>query len=91
LTPARLQQGWPPAHFGELEERHFDPVLEVEPEIVLLGTGARQAFLEPHMAMVFHGSGIGIEVMTTEAACRTFNVLVGEGRNVAAALLPPSA
>jgi uncharacterized protein len=57
---------------------------------VIIGTGERQHFLPPLLMMEFHGQGIGAEVMSTAAACRTFNVLVSEGRNVVAALLPPS-
>jgi uncharacterized protein len=62
-------------------------VLALEPELVLLGTGARQIFPAPAFGAQFMRVGIGIEVMDTSAACRTFNVLVGEQRRVAAILL----
>ena len=62
-------------------------ILALEPELVLLGTGARQVFPEPVFGAQFLRAGIGFEVMDTSAACRTFNVLVGEQRRVAAALL----
>jgi uncharacterized protein len=61
--------------------------LAMEPELVLLGTGARQIFPAPSFGAQFLRAGIGFEVMDTSAACRTFNVLVGEQRRVAAILL----
>ncbi len=61
--------------------------LALEPELVLLGTGARQIFPAPSFGAEFLRAGIGFEVMDTSAACRTFNVLVGEQRRVAAILL----
>jgi uncharacterized protein len=61
--------------------------LALEPEVVLLGTGARQIFPAASFSAQFLRAGIGFEVMDTSAACRTFNVLVGEQRRVAAMLL----
>jgi len=61
--------------------------LALEPELVLLGTGPRQIFPAPSIGAQFLRAGIGFEVMDTGAACRTFNVLVGEQRRVAAMLL----
>jgi len=61
--------------------------LALEPELVLLGTGVRQIFPAPSFGAQFLRAGIGFEVMDTSAACRTFNVLVGEQRPVAALLL----
>ena len=62
-------------------------ILALEPELVLLGTGARQIFPVSSFGAQFLRAGIGFEVMDTGAACRTFNVLVGEQRRVAALLL----
>jgi len=80
---------WDVGSPGALSEERLAPVFALEPEIVLLGTGARQVFPPPALMMCFYRRGIGVEVMTTDAACRTFNILVGEGRRVVAALLPP--
>jgi uncharacterized protein len=88
LTPRELIENWPPRSAGEIRAEHLESLVASGPELVLLGTGARQVFLEPELAMVFHRHGVGIEVMTTEAACRTFNVLVAERREVIAGLLP---
>ncbi len=83
-----LRNDWPPASVGELRELHLEAVFELQPEVVLIGTGIKQVFLPPKLMVMFYQKGIGIEVMTTHAACRTFNVLVSEGRNVVAALMP---
>lgn len=87
LSADRLVAEWPVSSMAELDETHLKTVLELEPEIVLLGTGKRQVFPPPRLQMVFLERGIGFEAMTTEAACRTFNVLVSENRNAVAALI----
>lgn len=73
---------------GELAEAHAALVLALEPELVLLGTGARQSFPAENFGALFLAKGIGLEVMDTGAACRTFNVLVAEHRRVVALLFP---
>ena len=72
----------------ELVPMHADLLLAHEPEVVLLGTGARQSFPAANFAARFLAKGIGFEVMDTGAACRTFNVLIAERRRVAALLFP---
>ncbi len=72
----------------ELAEAHAALVLALEPELVLLGTGARQSFPAANFGAQFYAKGIGLEVMDTGAACRTFNVLVAEQRRVVALLFP---
>ncbi len=83
-----LLDDWPPTDVDSLRDEHFEPVLELDPEVVLLGTGAQQEILHPSRLAPCYRRGVGIEVMTTEAACRTFNVLAMEERRVVAALLP---
>jgi uncharacterized protein len=78
---------WPPAGFDALAEAHFAALLELAPDVVLLGTGASIRFPHPRLVRALTEAGIGVEVMDTPAACRTFNILVAEGRRVAAALL----
>lgn len=87
VTPTRLHTRWPPGGIDELQREHLTPLIEMEPEIVLLGTGSRQAFPEPALLAPFLERRIGVEVMTTEAACRTFNILVADERQVAAGLM----
>jgi len=78
---------WPVNSVENITEQHLEKLLDLQPELVLIGTGATQAFLPPRQMMFFYSRNIGVEVMTTDAACRTFNVLVSESRNVVAALL----
>jgi uncharacterized protein len=83
----RLVTDWPLAAIGELTADHFAAILEMNPEIVLLGTGARFAFPEPALLAPLRSARVGVEVMDTAAACRTYNILLGEGRGVVAALI----
>jgi uncharacterized protein len=71
----------------DLERIDLARLLALQPELVLLGTGARQSFPPPAFGANFLRAGIGFEVMDTGAACRTFNVLVMERRQVAALLI----
>jgi uncharacterized protein len=89
LSAGKVVDDWAVGRLHDLSERQLESVFNLEPEVVLIGTGASQIFLAPEVMMHFYRRGIGIEVMSTDAACRTFNVLVSEGRKVVAALLPP--
>lgn len=92
LTPARLQEGWGPANAADLTVEHIEALLRIDPDVavqvVVLGTGARQIFPDAELYYAVVGRGVGFEVMDTGAACRTFNILVTEGRRVVAGLLP---
>jgi uncharacterized protein len=72
----------------DLTAEHARPLLALAPEIVLVGTGPRQIFPESEFGAPLMSAGVGVEIMDTGAACRTFNVLVGEQRRVVALLLP---
>ena len=87
LTPETGTPGFAAAGFDALTEREFEALLATSPEIVLLGTGAVQRFPPPRIIAPLLRARVGFEVMDTRAACRTYNILVGEGRNVAAALI----
>ena len=78
---------WPLESIDALAADHFAAILEMKPEIVLLGTGATFAFPEPARLAPLRNARVGVEVMDTAAACRTYNILLGEGRNVVAALI----
>lgn len=91
VTPNKLIADWPPQAFVELESTHLLAVLALEPEIVVLGTGVQQRFPDGPLLEPILTRGIGVEVMDTAAACRTYNILMSEGRQVAAVLLPVSA
>lgn len=86
LLPDAIVQGWAPDGFGALGERDFARLLDYQPEVVLLGTGNAQHFPHPRLLAALAEAHVGVEVMDTGAACRTFNILVAEGRRVAAAL-----
>jgi uncharacterized protein len=86
LSP-RSMRAWSPTHVDEIEVAHFEELLEWEPEVALFGSGSRLRFPAPELLAPLHRRGIGIEVMDTAAACRTFNILASEGRRVTAALL----
>ena len=86
LTPDRLVEDWPPQRFEELLPEHLEAALALEPEILIIGTGAGQRFLPPELMAAIANKGIGLEVMDTAAACRTYNVLLSEDRKVVAAL-----
>ncbi|MBK7016840.1 MAG: Mth938-like domain-containing protein [Sulfuritalea sp.] len=87
LTPKRLIEDWSPAGFDALGEADFESIATLGCPVVLLGTGARQRFPAPVLMRSLIDRGIGVEVMDTHAACRTYNILMAEGRDVAAALI----
>lgn len=87
VSPDGLRAGWFAGPIEALAPADFGPIAEMRPEIVLFGSGARFRFPPPAALAPLHSAGIGVEVMDTGAACRTFNVLVAEGRRVVAALI----
>ncbi|MHB8455209.1 MAG: Mth938-like domain-containing protein [Acidiferrobacterales bacterium] len=87
VLPDRIIPNWPPRLFGELAAAHFESLAALAPELVILGTGRRLRFPQAALTAPLVQVNIGWEVMDTAAACRTYNILMGEGRNVAAALL----
>jgi uncharacterized protein len=86
LMPDRLQ-AWPVADFEALAPDHFAALLPWQPELVLLGTGRSQRFPHPQLVRPLTEAGLGVEAMDSAAACRTYNILMAEGRRVAAAVL----
>jgi len=87
VSATRIVQDWGVRHFDDLAPEKLEVIFDMEPELVLIGCGETQAFLPPALQMLFLGRNIGVEVMVTDAACRTFNLLAGDGRNVVAALI----
>lgn len=75
-----------PPSIEQLATAHFERLMQFAPEVILLGTGSRQRFLTPALTQCLLTNGVGMEAMDTGAACRSFNVLVAEGRAVLAAL-----
>lgn len=87
LTTDEVRTGWGEGGFEKLAEDDFAGLLSTDPELVLFGTGATIRFPHPRLTQALAAAGIGVEVMDTAAACRTFNILAAEGRRVTAALL----
>ena len=87
LTAAEIVFDWPPTSIEDLIPHHLQAVLQLKPDVILLGTGKRQVFPDAEVLAAVRTAGVGLEVMDTRAACRTYNVLVQEGRSVAAALI----
>jgi len=84
-----LVTDWPASSIDGLTGDHMAAIVQLNPEIVLLGTGRAFHFPEQKLLAPLYSARIGVEVMDTPAACRTFNILLGEGRNVVAALIVP--
>ena len=87
LTADRIVFDWPPRDARAISRADIEAALALEPEVILLGTGEHQQFPDPEIARAVQSAGVGFEVMDTRAACRTYNLLVQEGRRVAAAIL----
>jgi len=87
LSPFEGVRDWPVASVDALETRHFEPILEWAPDVVLLASGRTQRFPSREIQIEMLRNNIGLEVMTLEAAARTFNVLASEDRRVVAALI----
>lgn len=87
LTASEALPDWPARDAATLAVEHIEAVLALGPDLVVLGTGERQVFPPPAVLAYAARRGVGIEVMDNAAACRTYNVLLHEGRNVALALI----
>ena len=73
--------------FESLTAEHFDLIGQDHPDVVILGTGERQRFIHPKLTASLTMRRIGVECMDSQAACRTYNILMGEGRKVTLALI----
>ncbi|MBD8880963.1 MULTISPECIES: Mth938-like domain-containing protein [Rhodanobacter] len=87
LAPDQAVEHWPVHEIGSLGAEHVETLLALQPELVLLGTGSRQAFPPAAFMAGFLRKGIGLEAMDNAAAARTYNLLAGEGRRVVAAFI----
>ncbi|BAO44709.1 conserved hypothetical protein [Thiolapillus brandeum] len=87
IMPERLLQPWEVTSMDELSTRQLHALATHEPDVIILGTGQHQVFPHPSLFKPLMQAGIGWEVMPTDAACRTYNILHGEDRRVLAALI----
>ena len=86
VTATQLILDWPARDVSTLAPAQLEPLFALQPDVVLLGTGAKQTFPGTAIRQAFAARRIGLEVMDLGAACRTYNILVQEERRVAAAL-----
>lgn len=87
VSAGSLYPGWPVSAFDALETSHLQWLLRDHPQVIILGCGNQQQFLNAEQLRPFAEAGVGVEVMTNDAACRTFNILLAEGRNVVAGFI----
>ena len=87
ITSTQLNNNWGIAGIELLSPNHIDQILSFDPELILIGTGNKLIFpaVEVYSSIIEHG--IGVDFMDTRAACRTYNILKGEGRGVVAGLI----
>lgn len=90
LLPGQPVKAWPVVAGEPLKPEHFSTVIAHQPELVILGTGADLQLPDPEVYGALLSREIGLEAMTTVAACRTYNLLAQDGRNVAACLILPA-
>jgi uncharacterized protein len=87
VLPEAEPRPWPVARFEDLAEEHFAVIEQDKPDVVIVGTGKRQRFVHPKLTAPFAARRVGVECMDSHAACRTYNILMGEGRKVTLALI----
>ncbi|MCC7006572.1 MAG: Mth938-like domain-containing protein [Ottowia sp.] len=87
LMPQGQVRHWPITHATELNAHHFELLASTQPELVILGSGKQHHFVHPSLFSVLTHLHIGVETMDTYAACRTYNILMAEGRHVLTALI----
>ena len=89
VLPEIAPQAWPVTAFESLQAADFGALAATEPDLVILGTGKRQHFVAPNLVAALAACHIGVECKDNQAACRTYNILMAEGRRVALALILP--
>lgn len=87
VLPEVAPRAWDAPTFASLTAEHFDLIGAENPDVVILGTGVRQRFIHPRLTAALTMRRIGVECMDNQAACRTYNILMGEGRKAALALI----
>lgn len=87
VTPTTAPVVWPVNHYQAINTVHLEQILATSPDLVILGTGQQQHFLNSNMLKPFMQQRVGIEMMSNDAACRTYNILMSEGRKVTLCLI----
>lgn len=89
VLPEQAPSPWPVTDFDALQVSDFAPIEALAPDLLILGTGQKQRFASPRLLAGLLGKQIGVECMDNQAACRTYNILMAEGRKVALGLILP--
>lgn len=87
VLPEVAPVAWEVDNFENLSPAHFEQIAATAPDVVILGTGKKQKFIHPKLINVLSAQHKGVECMDNQAACRTYNILMAEGRKVALALI----
>ncbi len=87
VLPEVLPMAWDLNQFDALTTAHFETIAATDPDVVILGTGKKQRFVHPKLTVALSAKHKGVECMDNQAACRTYNILMAEGRKVALALI----
>ncbi|WP_323140772.1 Mth938-like domain-containing protein [Massilia phyllosphaerae] len=87
VMPEVAPRPWNVTRFEDLTAAHFEQIAADKPDVVILGTGERQRFVHPRLVASLSNQRIGVESMDSHAACRTYNILMGEGRKAVLALI----
>jgi len=87
VMPETAPMSWPVPGFDHLNLEDFSTINAMIPDVVILGTGLRQRFVHPELITALTARRVGVECMDNQAACRTYNILMAEGRRVALALI----
>lgn len=87
VMPEVPPRPWNVARFEDLAAEHFEQIAGDKPDVVVLGTGERQRFVHPRLVASLSAMRVGVECMDSHAACRTYNILMGEGRKVTLVLI----
>jgi uncharacterized protein len=87
VMPEVAPRPWNVTRFEDLTAAHFEQIAADKPDVVILGTGERQRFVHPRLVASLSNARIGVESMDSHAACRTYNILMGEGRKAVLALI----
>ena len=87
VAPTQLISDWKTSAFKQLQESDFEKIASLNPEVVLLGTGKQHQFIHPRLIKALTEANIAVECMSTDAACRTYNILMSEGRKVVGAFI----
>ena len=87
ISRERLDQDWTLSVVDQLSSKHIEKILKLKPELIIIGTGNKLIFPAVEIYSSIIESGIGVDFMDTRAACRTYNILMSEGRDVVAGLI----